>query len=56
VSEKRDNVRPNDLTERARRWVEESCAAQGIPVKISDPLTIRRVAEILREGRLKRQA
>jgi hypothetical protein len=40
-----------DLAARARAWVEESCAAQGIPVKITDPTTIRHVAEILREGR-----
>jgi hypothetical protein len=56
VRETRDNVRSDDLAERARRWVQESCAAQGVAVKISDPQTIRRVAEILREGRLKRQA
>jgi hypothetical protein len=41
----------DDLAERARRWVEESTKAQGLPVTISDPATIRRVAEILREGR-----
>jgi hypothetical protein len=44
-------AQPADLAERARRWVEESTKAQGLPVKISDPATIRRVAEILREGR-----
>ena len=43
-----------DLAARARKWVEETCAAQGIPVKITDPTTIRYVAEILREGRMER--
>jgi hypothetical protein len=38
--------------ERARRWVEETTRAQGIPVKISNPATID-VAAILREGRRK---
>jgi len=37
-----------------RKWVEESCAAQGVPVKISDPVTIRDIAAILREGRERR--
>jgi hypothetical protein len=45
------HCRADDFAERARRWVEESTKAQGLPVKISDPVTIRRVAEILREGR-----
>jgi hypothetical protein len=52
-------MRRNDLAERARRWVEDTTKAQGVPVKISDPTTIRRVADILREARaerMKRQA
>jgi hypothetical protein len=38
--------REDDLAVRARIWVEETTRAQGIPVKITDPLTIRTVAEI----------
>ena len=56
VREKRVNLRSDDLAERARRWVQETTKAQGLPEKITDPTTIRRVAEILREGRAKRQA
>jgi hypothetical protein len=37
-----------DLRVRARAWVERSCAEQGVPVKISNPATIRYVAAILR--------
>ena len=32
-------------------WVEDSCAAQGVPVKVTDPLTVRRVAAILGQDR-----
>jgi hypothetical protein len=39
----------------ARIWVEETTRAQGIPVKISDPVTIRTVAAILRAARLRRE-
>jgi hypothetical protein len=38
---------------RARAWVEQSCAEQGIPVKISDPQTIVKVAGLLAQGRQK---
>ena len=31
-------------------WVERECAEQGIPVKISDPETIEKVAELLSQG------
>jgi hypothetical protein len=41
----------NDLKARAHAWVEATCADQGIPVAISDPLTIRTVAGILAQGR-----
>jgi hypothetical protein len=33
----------------AREWVEVSCAAQGVPVKVTDRPTLRRVAALLRE-------
>ena len=39
-----------DLEALAIAWVERTCADQGIPVEISDPLTVRRVAEILAQG------
>ena len=38
------------LTARAIEWVEKGCAEQGIPVKISDPDTIAKVAELLAQG------
>jgi hypothetical protein len=56
MRDKPDGVRSDDLAERARRWVEVTTKAQGLPVKITDPTTIRHVAQILREGRNKRQA
>ena len=34
----------------AIEWVERECAEQGIPVKISDPVTIAKVAELLSQG------
>jgi hypothetical protein len=32
-------------------WVERTCADQGVPVKLSDPVTLDRVAEILAQRR-----
>ena len=43
----------DDLAARARAWVERTCAEQGVPVKISDPQTIAKVAELLAQGRQK---
>lgn len=31
-------------------WVEASCAAQGVPVKVTDPDAVRRVGVLLRTG------
>ena len=31
-------------------WVERACADQGVPVKLSDPLALAKVAELLRSG------
>jgi hypothetical protein len=45
----------DDLRARAHRWVEYHCAQQGIPVKVSDPLTIERIAAILASPRKKRR-
>jgi hypothetical protein len=41
----------DDLQARARAWVERTCLDQGVPVKLSDPLALARVAEILAQGR-----
>ena len=40
-----------DLTARAIAWVERTCADQGVPVKVSDPVTVEKVAELLNQGR-----
>lgn len=32
-------------------WVEETCAAQGISAKVTDPLTVSRVAALLGQDR-----
>lgn len=39
------------MRERAVAWVERSCAEQGVPVKLSDPVALRRIADILGEAR-----
>jgi hypothetical protein len=41
----------DDLKARAIAWVEQACAAQGVPVKVVDPLALARVAELLAQGR-----
>lgn len=41
----------DDLKARAIAWVERTCVDQGVPVKLSDPLALARVAEILAQGR-----
>jgi hypothetical protein len=40
-----------DLRARAVAWVERTCAEQGVPVKLSDPLLLAKVAELLAQGR-----
>jgi hypothetical protein len=42
---------PRDLSDRAKAWVERACAEQGVPVKLSDPLALRRIADILGQAR-----
>jgi hypothetical protein len=32
-------------------WVERTCADQNVPVKLSDPLALEKVAELLAQGR-----
>lgn len=41
----------DDLKARAIAWVEQACADQGVPVKLSDPLALEKVAELLAQGR-----
>ena len=41
----------DDLKARAIAWVEAHCAEQNVPVKLSDPLALAKVAEILAQGR-----
>jgi hypothetical protein len=39
-----------EVTARAVAWVEATCAGQGVPVKLSDPLALAKVAELLAQG------
>jgi len=41
----------DDLRARAIAWVERACADQDVPVKLSDPLALARIAELLAQGR-----
>ena len=41
----------DDLRARAIAWVERTCADQNVPVKLSDPLLLAKVAELLAQGR-----
>lgn len=41
----------DDLKARAVAWVEQACADQNVPVKVSDPLVLEKVAELLAQGR-----
>jgi len=43
-------------SERAKAWVEKSCAEQGVPVKMTDPLALAKIADILSEARDKRRS
>jgi hypothetical protein len=45
-----------DFSERAKAWVERACTDQGVPVKLSDPVTLMRIADILAEARDAREA
>jgi hypothetical protein len=38
-----------------KAWVERTCAEQGVPVKLSDPLALDKIAEILCEARAARE-
>jgi hypothetical protein len=41
----------DDLKARAVAWVERTCADQNVPVKLSDPVALAKVAEILAQRR-----
>jgi hypothetical protein len=41
----------DDLKARAIAWVERTCAEQSVPVTLSDPLLLAKVAELLAQGR-----
>jgi hypothetical protein len=41
----------DDLKARAQTWVEATCMDQGVPLKLSDPLALAKVAELLAQGR-----
>jgi hypothetical protein len=41
----------DDLRARAIAWVEQAAADQGVPVKLSDPFALAKVAELLAQGR-----
>ncbi len=41
----------DDLQARAVAWVERTCLDQGVPAKLSDPLALEKVAELLAQGR-----
>ena len=45
-----------DWEDRVKAWVEGACAEQGVPVKLSDPVALRRIADILGEARDAREA
>jgi hypothetical protein len=44
----------DDWSERVEAWVKRHCAEQGVPVKMTDPLALAEIAEILLAGREKR--
>jgi len=44
--------RPDDWTERVEAWVKRTCAEQGVPVKITDPLVLV-IAKLLRPASAK---
>jgi hypothetical protein len=43
------STRDDDLAKRARRWVEETTRAQGVPATISDPATASGVRTLMRD-------
>jgi hypothetical protein len=45
----------DELRRRAIAWVERSCAEQGVPIKLTSPELLDRVAEILEQARRNRR-
>ena len=43
--------KPDDWSERVVAWVEHHCAEQGVPVKVTDPVALAQIADILLSGR-----
>jgi hypothetical protein len=41
----------DEFKARAQAWVERTCLDQGVPVKLSDPLALEKIAELLAQGR-----
>lgn len=39
-----------------KAWVERTCAEQGVSVKLTDPVALQRIADILGEAREAREA
>jgi hypothetical protein len=50
----RADGRTGDMAKRSEAWVKHHCAEQGVPVKLSDPLLLAEIAEILCSARDKR--
>ena len=44
-----------ELRRRAQAWVERSTREQGVPLRLSDPVAVARVAAILASGRARRE-
>ena len=44
------------LVAQVEAWVKRACAEQGVLVKLSDPVALRRIADILNEAREAREA
>jgi hypothetical protein len=52
VSSMRNGQPPGHVTQtRVRAWVEASCAAQGVPVKVADGPALAAVVALLAPGR-----
>jgi hypothetical protein len=41
----------DDIKARAVAWVEATCMDQGVPVTLSDPVALAKIAELLAQGR-----
>ena len=52
----RDGCRAARLARASGGWVEQSCADQRVPLKLSDPLALAKIADILGEAREAREA